>query len=119
MPLPGTRQDVVGAFRAVSSTHNAVVVFRDTQPKPMYSYCIVSEDGADTISEVREKVKISDWANTGCYSFASGAELAAECEAMISAGATQLSQDQVRARARVRGRGGGGRARASPSSLIS
>ncbi|CAK8991389.1 unnamed protein product [Durusdinium trenchii] len=84
--------DVVSRFRAVAKTHNAVFCFKDTQPKPIYSY--IKLDIADNIKEVKEKIKISDWANTGCYCFRDGAELAQECEALIRRGETQLSQDQ-------------------------
>lgn len=47
------------------------------------------------MQDVQEKVKISDHANSGCYCFANGSRLAAECEALLAAGATQLSQDKV------------------------
>eukprot|EP00913_Durusdinium_trenchii_P011818 g11100.t1 len=77
---------------AFAKTHNAVFCFKDTQPKPIYSY--IKLDIADNIKEVKEKIKISDWANTGCYCFRDGAELAQECEALIRRGETQLSQDQ-------------------------
>ena len=47
------------------------------------------------ITQVKEKVKISDHANSGCYCFASGRELATQCQALLDAGSTQLSQDAV------------------------
>eukprot|EP00931_Biecheleriopsis_adriatica_P102992 TRINITY_DN7788_c0_g1_i1.p1 TRINITY_DN7788_c0_g1~~TRINITY_DN7788_c0_g1_i1.p1 ORF type:complete len:414 (-),score=75.26 TRINITY_DN7788_c0_g1_i1:73-1314(-) len=84
--------DVVGQFRKVSSSHNAVFCFHDAQPKPIYSY--VTTDSSDNVLEVKEKIKISDWANTGCYCFRNGSELASECEELITRGETQLSQDQ-------------------------
>lgn len=84
--------DIVGMYRAVSATHNASFVFHDTQPKPIYSYCRV--DPQKSILETREKVKISDWANSGCYCFKNGVQLATECEAMLKAGEMQLSQDK-------------------------
>lgn len=85
--------DVVSRFREVCSTHNACFCFNDMQPNPIYSY--VKLDDADDIVEVKEKVKISDWANSGCYCFRSGAQLAAECEALIEINSTQASQDGV------------------------
>lgn len=85
--------DVVSKFRAVASTHNAVFCFHDTQPNPIYSYITLNE--ADNITEVKEKVKISDWANSGCYCFRNGAQLAAECEALIEANSRQASQDGI------------------------
>merc|ERR1712061_110303 len=59
----------------------------------IYSY--VRLDDSDDIVEVKEKVKISDWANSGCYCFRSGEVLAAECEALIEANSTQASQDGI------------------------
>jgi len=76
--------DVVGQFRKVSSSHNAVFCFHDAQPKPIYSY--VTTDSSDNVLEVKEKIKISDWANTGCYCFRNGSELANECEELNGGG---------------------------------
>lgn len=85
--------DIVGKFREVASTHNAVFCFHDTQETPIYSY--ITLDGEDNITEVKEKVKISDWANSGCYCFRDGVLLAGECEALIEANSKQESQDGV------------------------
>merc|ERR1719197_2343161 len=85
--------DIVGAFRKVASSHNAVFCFHDTQPKPIYSY--ITLDGSDNILEVKEKVKISDWANSGCYCFRDGVQLAIECQALIDANSKQESQDGI------------------------
>ena len=88
-------QDIVSMYREVASKGaNGVFYFEDTQPKPMYSY-IVFDPSSRRISQVKEKVKISDNANTGCYCFANGQELRAECEALLDAKKTQLSQDSV------------------------
>mmetsp|Transcript_15463 Transcript_15463/g.33504 ORF Transcript_15463/g.33504 Transcript_15463/m.33504 type:complete len:498 (-) Transcript_15463:47-1540(-) len=85
--------DVVGKYREVASTHNAVFCFHDTQPNPIYSY--IKMDDADEILEIKEKIKISDWANSGCYCFKSGAALEQECVDLIEANSKQLSQDGV------------------------
>lgn len=85
--------DIVTAFRQVASTQGASFVFHDTQPEPIYSYCKIT-DSFDII-ETKEKVKISDWANSGCYCFRSGIQLEAECAALLAQGETQLSQDKV------------------------
>ena len=83
--------DIVGRYRAIAREgKNGVFFFRDTQPKPLYSYVTTDADGK--ILEVKEKVKISHKANTGCYCFASGKELRKECEALLAA-QDQLSQD--------------------------
>lgn len=49
-------------FVQVSATHGGVFVFEDTQPKPIYSYCRLGPD--NDVLEVKEKVKISNWANS-------------------------------------------------------
>jgi len=85
--------DIVSMYRAVSATHNATFTFEDTQPKPIYSYVTVSA-GTDEVLDIKEKIKISDDANTGCYCFKNGCELQTYCERIIEAGAMQLSQDQ-------------------------
>jgi dTDP-glucose pyrophosphorylase len=84
--------DIVSQYRAVSSTHNGTFCFNDTQPKPIYSYVTIND--ADEVQDIKEKVKISDNANTGCYCFTNGCELEKYCEKIIEAGAMQLSQDQ-------------------------
>jgi hypothetical protein len=79
-------------YREIATTHNGIFCFKDTQPKPMYSYIKVDDDM--NVSEVKEKVKISDYANSGCYSFSNGNELKKYCEQIIEKGEVQLSQDQ-------------------------
>ena len=69
--------DVISMYRDIASTHGGCFVFNDTQPQPIYSYCRLQQNaGADEIVEIREKVKISDWANSGCYCFRDGNVLA-------------------------------------------
>ena len=133
--------DIVSMYRAISATSGGSFCFRDTQPKPIYSYVtcvrgvrtIASIDasrrwraggvdvrpprrhrrgrvtrstpsprprithrvGADgkQITSIKEKVKISDWANTGCYCFRDGQQLLKYCAQIIERGETQLSQD--------------------------
>ena len=88
-------QDIVSMYREVASKgSNGVFFFEDTQPKPMYSY-IVFDPSSRRISQVKEKVKISDCANSGCYCFSSGVELENQCLALLDSGSTQLSQDKV------------------------
>jgi hypothetical protein len=59
------------------------------------SYVRITDDDDDKIVEVKEKVKISDWANSGCYCFRSGEELESECRNLLAKGEQQLSQDKV------------------------
>ena len=84
-------EDVVTMYRKVSQTHNASVTFADTDPKPLYSYVTVNDK--DEVVDIKEKVKISDFANSGCYCFKDGKELASYCTKIIEQGITQLSQD--------------------------
>lgn len=84
--------DIVSMYRKVCATHNGTFTFHDTQPKPIYSY--VTVEGSDEVTDIKEKVKISDHANTGCYCFKDGVELEKYCKRIIEAGAMQLSQDQ-------------------------
>lgn len=75
------RHDVVSAFR--KSPKNMSVVFRDDAPNgpPIYSYCDVDEDLL--IRGIKEKERISRWANTGCYCFSDGSSLLAYCDRAI------------------------------------
>lgn len=88
--------DIVGMYREVSSRAGATFCFHDTQPKPIYSYVTMPRRarGDNSIEKIVEKVKISDWANTGCYCFRDGDELLEYCAKIIERGETQLSQDQ-------------------------
>jgi dTDP-glucose pyrophosphorylase len=81
-------EDIVATYRAIAPTSNGVFYFVDTQPKPIYSY-IVFEPSTRRIGQVKEKVKISDHANTGCYCFSKGSELLSQCQALLDAGSTQ------------------------------
>ena len=51
---------------------NAVTYFDSKEPEPIYSY-IQIQNGL--ISNIREKIKISDNANSGCYIFSNVSEL--------------------------------------------
>ena len=82
--------DIVSMYRAISTKAGGSFCFHDTQPKPMYSY--VNVEGKQ-ITQIKEKVKISDWANTGCYCFRDGQQLLKYCIQIIDKGETQLSQD--------------------------
>eukprot|EP00450_Noctiluca_scintillans_P032512 CAMPEP_0194543030 /NCGR_PEP_ID=MMETSP0253-20130528/85078_1 /TAXON_ID=2966 /ORGANISM="Noctiluca scintillans" /LENGTH=477 /DNA_ID=CAMNT_0039389737 /DNA_START=833 /DNA_END=2266 /DNA_ORIENTATION=+ len=73
--------DVLSKFRNVAVSHNAIFCFKDTQPNPIYSY--VKVDADDGVTEIKEKVKISDFANSGCYCFKDGTQLAAVCEELL------------------------------------
>ena len=72
--------DILQDYRN-SSIKNAVFSFEDKLSKPIYSYVKTNEE--DIITEIREKVKISDNANTGCYCFESGSLLKTYCELIM------------------------------------
>ena len=61
---------------------NAVVTFHDAGDAPIYSY--VKTDDTSKILEIKEKVKISDNANTGAYGFESWRGLLTACEAALA-----------------------------------
>jgi hypothetical protein len=60
-----------------------VFCFQDDQDKPIYSYIQVPDRTTNLITDVREKVKISDLANSGCYCFADGRQLSQFCSSVI------------------------------------
>ena len=61
---------------------NAVFGFIDNQEKPIYSYTKV--DNFNKVMDIKEKVKISKYANSGCYCFNSGYILQKYCQQIIS-----------------------------------
>jgi beta-phosphoglucomutase-like phosphatase (HAD superfamily)/dTDP-glucose pyrophosphorylase len=61
-------QDLVEIFEKESQSQNMVFYRRDSNPLPMYSYIELDKDSQ--VIKIREKEKISDFANTGCYAFA-------------------------------------------------
>jgi len=71
--------DVLSKFR--EQTDNAVFCFVDTLKEPIYSY--VNFNGSPLITDIKEKEKISNYANTGCYCFASGKILKDYCEKIV------------------------------------
>ncbi len=56
-------EDILGVVRGCD---NLVAYFDSTKPEPIYSY--IETDG-DKVTNIREKDKISDKANSGCYVF--------------------------------------------------
>jgi capsule biosynthesis phosphatase len=60
---------------------NSVIVFQDTSNEPIYSYVKLNED--QTIDEIKEKEKISDYACTGAYGFDSWITLNKYCKKII------------------------------------
>ncbi len=63
-------EDILGKVRNCGC--NAVTYFTSTDPNPIYSYIQIQEN---KIVKIKEKNKISDNANSGCYVFSDTVEL--------------------------------------------
>ncbi|ARF08739.1 nucleotidyl transferase [Catovirus CTV1] len=72
--------DIVSKYR--NQNNNAVFCFKDMQEKPIFSY--VSFDENNIINSIKEKNKISHYANTGCYCFNQAYVLKNYCQKVIS-----------------------------------
>ena len=71
--------DIVAGYKS-APTKNAIFYFNSTDSNPIYSY--INLDGI-TVTDIKEKIKISDNANTGAYGFESGAELKQYCSKIL------------------------------------
>jgi beta-phosphoglucomutase len=58
-------QDILGLYR--NQPNNAVFYTHNSNPNPIFSYIQMNSDSE--ITEIQEKIKISDYANTGIYCF--------------------------------------------------
>ena len=72
-------KDITSIYRY--QDNNAVFAFIDNQDKPIYSYIKFDKD--NLIYEIKEKNKISSYANTGCYCFKDGYILKQYCEKIL------------------------------------
>jgi capsule biosynthesis phosphatase len=72
--------DILEKYR--TQEDNAIFCFNDNQEKPIFSYVKINEKNG-FITEIKEKVKISNYANTGCYCFNNGHILKKYCEQVI------------------------------------
>lgn len=75
--------DILSKYKSVTFSKNTIFYFNSTDPNPIYSY-IVLEREQNKITEIREKVKISDNANTGAYGFESGKVLMEYCNKILN-----------------------------------
>jgi capsule biosynthesis phosphatase len=71
--------DILSQYR--KEENNAIVCFKDVQDKPIYSYIEIDEK--QNIKDIKEKCKISEYANTGCYCFKNGNILKQYCQKII------------------------------------
>lgn len=69
------KDDIV--FEYKKTYGNKIFWFEDKNDKPIYSYVSINNDGK--ITQIEEKKKISDCANTGAYCFESGKVLKQYC----------------------------------------
>jgi len=72
--------DIIARYKS-ALTKNTIFYFNSTDSNPIYSY--INLDGI-TVTDIKEKIKISDNANTGAYGFESGAELKQYCTKILS-----------------------------------
>jgi hypothetical protein len=79
--------NAIERYRAVCQSGGAVFSYKDNQPRPIFSYVQIdgSEFGKNRISSIAEKVKVSDYANTGTYCFRSGTQLMEVCRSAVDA----------------------------------
>jgi len=70
--------DVISKFKY----DNSIIYFKDHSEKNIYSYISINDNGV--ITDIKEKQRISDNANTGCYCFESGTILKQYCEYIIN-----------------------------------
>eukprot|EP00466_Bigelowiella_natans_P021520 jgi/Bigna1/72847/fgenesh1_pg.21_\ len=105
-PTKGAAETVLYGVKELSSTElknpcmlldgdcfyhvNIVSKFREFAAE----YVKVTDEKSWNITEIIEKVKISNYANTGCYCFRNASELREYIEAIMKRGEMQLSQDQ-------------------------
>ena len=71
--------DIISKYKS-QSNKNTIFYFNSTDPKPIFSYINLEND---KVTEIIEKVKISDNANTGAYGFKNGAELKQYCSKIL------------------------------------
>jgi capsule biosynthesis phosphatase len=71
--------NIVAGYKS-APTKNTIFYFNSTDPNPIYSY--INLDGI-TVTNIKEKIKISDNANTGAYGFESSRELKQYCTKVL------------------------------------
>jgi capsule biosynthesis phosphatase len=77
------KTDILTEFRNKSENQNAVFCFKDVNDKPIFSYIDFQKTPPYIIHKIKEKIRISDYANSGCYCFASGETLKTYCQKII------------------------------------
>jgi len=72
--------DIIGKYKS-QYNKNTIFYFNSTDPKPIFSYINLKNN---KVVEIKEKIKISDNANTGAYGFENGAELKQYCTKVLN-----------------------------------
>jgi capsule biosynthesis phosphatase len=80
--------DILKTLR--SQDANSIVYFEDHQANPIYSYLLTDNKGV--ILQIKEKQKISNLANTGCYCFRDINQLKAYCVTTIEKNIRQRNE---------------------------
>lgn len=80
--------DIINIYR--NEDKNLIFCFKDNQEKPIFSYLDIVDN--NLIRDIKEKVKISDYANTGCYCFNNGNLLKEYCEKIINKNITEKNE---------------------------
>lgn len=73
--------NILDKIRNIDSRENCVICFESLKSEPIFSY--VSFDDSHEITAIKEKHKISNYANTGCYVFADIKELRDYCKIVL------------------------------------
>ena len=73
-------EDIIKHYKQ-SNNKNIIFYFNDTNPNPIFSYIKLDDN---KVIEIKEKIKISDNANTGAYGFENGTELKQYCSKILS-----------------------------------
>lgn len=60
-------EDILGYFRNLDNEYNAIFYFKNYDQNPIFSYITIDQD--NNIIDIKEKIKISNNANTGAYAF--------------------------------------------------
>ena len=80
--------DIVTLYSDSEET-NHIFYFKDSGPQPLYSYIKVSDS---IVEDIREKVKISNNANTGAYCFRSGKMVMDLCKQLLESDVKQNNE---------------------------
>jgi len=73
-------EDIIKHYKQ-SDSKNVIFYFNDTNSNPIFSYIKLKDN---KVIEIKEKIKISDNANTGAYGFESGNELKQYCSKILN-----------------------------------